>query len=67
MIELKVVFGKEQVQKMLNHIPLSKEDLELNFKVYSFNTEEEAIAFENGLNEAIGWLEVFVLKDDITF
>ena len=54
---VKIVFGKEQVLKVHNGEALNEEELKLNVKEFSFNSEEEKIAFVNGVNEAIGWTE----------
>lgn len=57
---LKVIFGKEQVMKIYNNDPLTKEEIALNIKEYQFETDNEKQAFINGLNEAIGWQEFYV-------
>lgn len=57
---LKIVFGKEQVTKAFNNVPFTKEELEINVKEYSFNSQEEKEAFLKGINEAIGWNECCV-------
>jgi len=54
---LKVIFGKEQVIKAYNNESFTDEELAINVKVYSFNTNEEKEAFVKGINETIGWTE----------
>ncbi|MGC4127976.1 MAG: hypothetical protein QM564_00130 [Bergeyella sp.] len=61
---LKVVFGKEQVNKTYNNEPLTIEELEINVKEYSFNTLEEKEAFIKGINETIGWNECCIPEID---
>lgn len=52
---LKVIFGKEQVAKILNNEVLSEEELNVNVQEYLFETEIEKQAFIKGLNQAVGW------------
>ncbi len=59
---IKVIFGKEQKDKWLNNIPFSYEEEKNNIKNYHFQTESEEIAFCLGLEEAVGWLELVILK-----
>lgn len=63
MITVKVVFGKEQVQKALNNIPIERVEKEQYEKAYSFNTEGEIEAFIKGTNEAVGWQEVYISEE----
>lgn len=58
---LKIIFGKEQVDKFLSNIPLTKDEFDINVKEFSFETELELIAFKKGVNESIGWQEVYIL------
>jgi predicted metallopeptidase len=60
MTNVKVVFGKEATQKILNNVELSIVELEQFQKSYSFTTEAEAQAFIKGINEAVAWQEVYV-------
>lgn len=55
--KLKVVFGKEQVNKVYSNVPLNSAECNLNIREYYFDTIEEKNAFCKGLDEAIGWLE----------
>lgn len=52
---LRVVFGKEQVLKVYDGLPLSEEEQQLFVKEYEFVSLEEKLAFIRGLNEASGW------------
>ncbi|POY38814.1 hypothetical protein C3L50_11835 [Flavobacterium alvei] len=61
---LKIIFGKEEVDKFISNIPLTKDELEINVKEFSFETELELIAFKKGINEAIGWQELYLLDND---
>lgn len=62
---LKVIFGKEQVAKILNNEVLSNEELNINVKEYQFETEKEKQAFINGLNEAVGWTDICIPELEI--
>jgi hypothetical protein len=62
MITVTVVFGKESVQKVLNNLPLNANEMEQYQKSYTFETEKEAEAFAKGINEAVGWQEVYVYE-----
>jgi hypothetical protein len=59
---IKIVFGKEQVDKFIANIPLTKDEKEINLKEYSFDSEVEMLAFKKGINEAIGWLECYFVE-----
>jgi len=56
---IKIVFGKEQVNKLISGIPLSQEEHSINVKEYIFDTLIELNAFVNGTKEAIGWMECY--------
>ncbi len=55
---IKIVFGKEQVNKYHNNEPLSLEEAQINVKEFSFNSKKELEAFCLGLDEAVGWMEI---------
>ena len=55
--KIRIIFGKEQVIKAYNNLPLSAEELDKTVKEYTFNTLEEKEAFIKGINEAIGWTD----------
>ncbi len=57
---VKIVFGKEQVEKIYTNIPLTDEEIKNNVKIYSFTSKEEKKAFIHGINEAIGWTECYI-------
>ncbi len=62
MYSIKIIFGKEQVEKFISNIPLSEDEQRINVKKYSFETEVELNAFKKGINEAIGWVECFLVE-----
>ncbi len=59
---LKVIFGKDQVNKYLNKIPLTDEEEEINQKEFSFTSEVELLAFKKGIEAATGWTESFIIE-----
>ena len=60
---LKVVFGKEQVQKIYNQQMLTSEEVSIHLKEYQFKTEAEKQAFITGLNEALGWTDYCIPQE----
>lgn len=60
-----IVFGQEQVVKFLNGIELSDEEKEMYIKKFSFNTEIELNAFLLGVNETVGWTEVYQIENNL--
>jgi hypothetical protein len=62
---VKVIFGKEQVIKVYNGELLNEEEQSLFVKEYEFDTLQEKMAFINGLNEAIGWVEFCIPEMDL--
>lgn len=63
---LKIIFGKEQVLKAYNGENFSDEELRLNVKEFSFNSEEEKNAFANGVYEAMGWTACFIPEYELS-
>jgi hypothetical protein len=63
---IKIIFGKEQIDKYIFKIPLSKEEIEINVKEYSFETEIELIAFKKGVLEAVGWMECQIIDQNVS-
>jgi hypothetical protein len=59
---IQLIFGKEQVNKMLSNTPLSEDEKIIHQKAFHFNSKEELMAFEQGLNEAIGWSEYYAIS-----
>ncbi len=55
MIKLKVIYGKEQVQKIFTNQRLTKRELKENEKEYTFQSQKEKRAFIKGLEAALGW------------
>ena len=62
MIEIKLLFGKEEVNYYLNNNKLTNEIETINVKTYEFKTEKEYKAFMRGINEGIGWQEALVIE-----
>ncbi len=60
MHRVKIIFGKEQVNKYLTGDNLSAEDLTLNVKNYEFDTAEEKNAFIKGIRASVGWSECHI-------
>jgi hypothetical protein len=61
---IKVIFGKEQVNKFISNIPFSEDEKEMNVKEYYFESELEILAFKKGIIESIGWVECYFV--DVT-
>lgn len=61
-----VIFGKEQVIKINNGEELTSDELRLNVKEYSFDTENEKRAFIRGVDETAGWIEYCVPEFEFT-
>lgn len=60
------LFGKEEINKFLNEERLSKDELVLNTIYKEFNTCNEAKAFIDGVETAVGWTECMLLsKNDL--
>ncbi|MDI1306255.1 MAG: hypothetical protein PSX42_15615 [bacterium] len=57
---VKVIFGKEQVNKFYNNDLFSKEEIQTYVKEFDFNTEAEKAAFCKGIEEAVGWMECYI-------
>lgn len=55
-----VIFGKEQVLKVSHGEPLSDDERQLYEKVFEFQSLQEKHTFIQGLNEALGWQEIFI-------
>lgn len=62
---VKVVFGKEQVTRAHNNESFRQEDLDLFIKEYNFETIEEKNAFIKGLNESVGWMEIYISEVEL--
>lgn len=54
---IKIIFGKEQVDKYLSDIPLASDEKEIHEKEYFFKTKPELEAFLKGVDETVGWSE----------
>ena len=62
-----IIFGQEATQKFLNNEQLSQEQILESQKTYEFKSKEEAEAFKQGVEAAVGWQEVYVLEENIEF
>lgn len=58
---IKLILGKEQVNKFLAGTQFSKEEKKINEKKFIFETEVEMKAFIKGVNETVGWTECYVI------
>lgn len=58
---VKVIFGKDQVKKFYNDDLFSKEEEQLYVKEFDFSTEAEKVAFCKGIEEAVGWIECYIV------
>lgn len=59
---IKIIFGKEQVDKFLCDVPFSEEEKGVNEKEYNFETQAELDAFTKGVNETVGWLDCYIVE-----
>lgn len=59
-----VIYGTEQVEKIAKGQPLALYQIKQFVKTYDFQTSAEAKAFESGIQEAVGWMEVYILNSD---
>lgn len=62
MEKVTIVFGKEQVEKLLQNQLLTEIEKELYQKSYFFGSKIEADAFTKGIQEAVGWQEAYCLN-----
>ena len=60
---VKIIFGKEQIEKYHNDVKFESDELTSNIKEYKFNSEDEKMTFCKGIEEAVGWYECFILED----
>jgi hypothetical protein len=60
MKSITITYGKEQASKMHNGQKLSAAEEAQFVKSYNFKTEKEAQAFIKGVEEAVGWQEVYI-------
>ena len=56
-----ILFGKDEVRKYLDGETLSTSEKEIYLKTYHFKSEAEKLAFQQGVEEAVGWQECLVL------
>lgn len=60
---VKIIFGKEQVEKFYNGIELTKEEKNNFIKEYFFESIEQKEYFLKGMDEAVGWLDFIVYNE----
>ena len=62
---LKILLGKNEIQKYHSDIALTITEKEINLKQYSFDYRLERDTFLKGINEAVGWTEYFLIESDV--
>ncbi|WP_433834807.1 hypothetical protein [Flavobacterium anhuiense] len=60
---VKIIFGKDQIRKYYKNEAFNDFEKIVNFKKYTFETKLQRNAFYKGISEAIGWLELEVVKE----
>ena len=63
MYTIKIIFGKEEINKFLSDIPFSEYEKIINEKEYLFENQIELDAFLKGINEAVGWSEFYIVEN----
>lgn len=58
-----IIFGKDQIRKFHNNEIFNDFEKIINLKKYNFDSREERNAFYKGIDEAIGWLEIEIIKE----
>ena len=61
MIEVRILFGKAEINYYEDHNELTKEMEEINLKKYTFSTQQECDAFLKGIEEGVGWTEAMII------
>ena len=64
MEKLALLFGKEEINYYLFNNILTTDMRSLNLKVYTFDSKIERLAFMKGIDEGIGWQEVYQLEEN---
>jgi hypothetical protein len=59
---VKIIFGKEQVNKFILDTPFSKEEKDINEKIFYFKSKEELNAFIKGVDITVGWSETYTAE-----
>jgi hypothetical protein len=62
MEKVTIIFGKEQVDKIHQNQVLTEIEKDKYQKNYFFESKVEADAFVMGIQEAVGWQEVYCLN-----
>jgi hypothetical protein len=59
---VKIIFGKEQVNKFILDTPFSKEEKDINEKIFYFKSKGELNAFIKGVDITVGWSEAYTAE-----
>lgn len=62
---VKIIFGKEQVNKYYNEEPFTADEKQINVKEFYFRTEAEKNAFCKGVSESVGWTEYCFFEEKL--
>ena len=60
---IEIIFGKDEVLKYQQGIPLTTYEKLINKKSYEFDTLPERNAFYQGLSEGNGWTEFMIIRE----
>lgn len=60
-----VIFGKDAISKHNNGEAFCELEKQVNRKQYYFETEKELIAFVRGIEETVGWLDVYYMIENM--
>lgn len=58
--KISVIFGKDEISKFYRGEYFSELEKEINIKEFLFNTIEEQEAFCKGIQEGVGWCEIYI-------
>jgi len=61
--QLKIIFGKEEVDKFHNCGTFTADEIVSNVKDFYFKTEAEMKAFIDGMETVIGWTEYSIINE----
>lgn len=62
--KLTVLFGQEQVRKLVEQRIIQTEEKEQYLKTFKFETAKEKDAFIRGMEASSGWLDYFIFEED---
>ena len=60
--QLKIIFGKEEVNKFYNDDRFTVDEIVNNVKEFHFKTESEMEAFIKGIEASSGWTEYSIIE-----